>query len=494
MPAITGTIKDSSGSALSGRLTITLDGQIVDTTTTPDSILVPKSAIVTITNGVVNINLLESETKNLTYRFVFETSQTTLIYYLQNGVVYTGPKNYTSGQWWTGGTFVNGTSQLLTEEEDTKFTTHFDFRAIVPNQPSVEFGSLVPTGITTDILDTGLARLAEILTNNVDYIEALRGGPRWRGIYSPTVYYQRDDAVSYGGSTWIWIDSDPDAGVTPSISEPRWFLAAEKGTAGGTGGQDTPYNAVGWNGQTWAPSANAIRDVIETLATTASLSAYAPINAPTFTGAPSSPTPPSDDNSTRIATTAWTRSYAAPIDNPTFTGNPSCPTPSLASNSNRIATTSWINQFFTQNLGLLAVATHTSTSTSLTLNVFNTISWTATDLNIGGVWASNAFTAPASAWYRVTANLRVGFTGGSAQRIAIGLFDGSTQIAFLVSSQPVDSALFAHGIGEIVIFLSQGVAYNIRILPTVTSGSSAVLAAVSGVLTNRVSFERLTIS
>lgn len=493
MTAIIGRIKDSGGANLDGRLTVTLDGQIIDTTTIPDSLLTPKPAIYTITSGVVDINLLESETKRLTYRFVFETSETTLIYYLQNGVVYDGPKNYTAGQWWTGGTFVSGTSQLLTEEEDTKFTTHFDFRAIVPNQPSVEFGSLVPTGLTTDILDTGIARLAEVLTNDVDYIEALRGGPRWKGVYSSTTFYQQDDAVSYGGSTWVWIDPDPASGVTPALNEPRWFLAAQKGDAGGTGGQDTPYDANGWNGQTWAPSANAIRDKIETLASTSTLSTYAPLNSPVFTGQPSSPTPLAADNSTQISTTAWVRGYAAPIDSPTFTGNPACTTPPLNSNSGRLATTAWVVSYFNEQMGLLVAVSHTATSTALTLNTFNTIAWTSITRNIGTAWASNAFTAPATAWYRVTLSLRVSFVGGSAHRMAAGLFNGGTQVAVLISSQNADAGLISFGSISIILFLTQGISYDVRVNPIVTSGSSAALSAVSGQITNVVLFERLTI-
>lgn len=66
----------------------------------------------------------------------------------------------------------------------------------------------------------------------------------------------------------------------------------------------------------------------------------APLASPTFTGAPSAPTPTTEDDSTRIATTEFVNSVLnqlntvlqslidakAPLNSPTFTGNPTTPT------------------------------------------------------------------------------------------------------------------------------------------------------------------------
>lgn len=83
----------------------------------------------------------------------------------------------------------------------------------------------------------------------------------------------------------------------------------------------------------------------------------APINSPTFTGTPKAPTPAKNDNSTRIATTAWSRQWIdelkdaiddidlsgyAPLNSPDFTGTPTAPTPASTENSTQIATTAWV--------------------------------------------------------------------------------------------------------------------------------------------------------
>jgi hypothetical protein len=83
----------------------------------------------------------------------------------------------------------------------------------------------------------------------------------------------------------------------------------------------------------------------------------APVNSPTFTGTPSAPSPTLvDNNSTRLATTQFVNSYVtqqnatltalindkAPIASPTFTGTPSAPTPVTNDNSTRIATTAMV--------------------------------------------------------------------------------------------------------------------------------------------------------
>lgn len=97
----------------------------------------------------------------------------------------------------------------------------------------------------------------------------------------------------------------------------------------------------------------------------------AAIDSPTFIGTPTAPTPSSNDNSTRIATTEYVDSSAAaittyvnsqisatqsladtnlsnglaskaPVTNPTFTGTASAPTPSTSDNSTKIATTAFV--------------------------------------------------------------------------------------------------------------------------------------------------------
>jgi hypothetical protein len=75
--------------------------------------------------------------------------------------------------------------------------------------------------------------------------------------------------------------------------------------------------------------------------------AYAPLASPTFTGTPAAPTPTTGDNTTRIATTAFvqaqlTANAYATLASPTFTGTPVAPTPLTADNSTAIATTAFV--------------------------------------------------------------------------------------------------------------------------------------------------------
>lgn len=258
---IVGRILNSGGIPLTGELHISLDGQIVDETPVPDDIYTIKLHKFVITAGVVNITIAESETSQVTYHFRF---------------------------------FAANALNLETGLDDDPT---LDFHAFVPNQNSVELSEMVPTGVTKDTLDTAIARIARILSQTSIYREALRGGPNPKGLWNSAVFYRDGDFVGYGGSGWLYIHPDPAAGIAPSLGNPtRWMLASQKGDAGGTGGQDTAYNASGWDGAIWAPSANAIRDIIETLAPKAS---------PEFTGNPQCPTQLLTDEDFSIASTQY---------------------------------------------------------------------------------------------------------------------------------------------------------------------------------------------
>ena len=76
----------------------------------------------------------------------------------------------------------------------------------------------------------------------------------------------------------------------------------------------------------------------------AQINAKADKNSPALTGTPTAPTPADDDDSTRIATTAFVNKKA-PIDSPDFTGTPTAPTADNDTDSTQLATTE-----FCQNL------------------------------------------------------------------------------------------------------------------------------------------------
>ena len=84
-----------------------------------------------------------------------------------------------------------------------------------------------------------------------------------------------------------------------------------------------------------------------------SLSAYAKLASPTFTGTPKSVTPATGDNTTQIATTAFVKAQSylttgaatttyAPLVSPIFTGTPESVTPATDDNTTKIATTKFV--------------------------------------------------------------------------------------------------------------------------------------------------------
>jgi len=78
------------------------------------------------------------------------------------------------------------------------------------------------------------------------------------------------------------------------------------------------------------------------LATTSSLSIYAPINSPALTGTPTSTTPTAGDNSFKIATTEFVATSFAPLASPALTGIPSAPTATAGTNTTQLATTAFV--------------------------------------------------------------------------------------------------------------------------------------------------------
>lgn len=84
------------------------------------------------------------------------------------------------------------------------------------------------------------------------------------------------------------------------------------------------------------------------------ISGLAPINSPHFTGVPTAPTPALNDNSGKIATTAYVQGQAyAPLNSPAFTGVPTAPTAAVDTNTTQLATTAFV---------LAQISGHTTTT------------------------------------------------------------------------------------------------------------------------------------
>jgi hypothetical protein len=153
----------------------------------------------------------------------------------------------------------------------------------------------------------------------------------------------------------------------------------------GAGGGFTvrlPVNSVydsSWGFDTlFSPTRQAIYNKIEQLA---------PLNSPVFTGTPTSTTPLTSDNSTRIATTAYVKSNIgaqAPLASPAFTGVPTAPTPLTSDNSTTLATTAYVKSNIPSLTGyaLLASPTFTGTPTAPTASTADNTTTLATTAHV----------------------------------------------------------------------------------------------------------------
>ena len=120
--------------------------------------------------------------------------------------------------------------------------------------------------------------------------------------------------------------------------------------------QDTAY-PTGWFGDTtFSATRNALYNILSTLS---------PLASPTFTGNPVVPTQALNDNTTKIANTAFVINQLAgyaTLGSPSFTGNPTVLTQVTSDNSTKIANTAFVQN----NLALyapLASPTFTGTPT-----------------------------------------------------------------------------------------------------------------------------------
>ncbi|AFY49021.1 hypothetical protein Nos7524_3221 [Nostoc sp. PCC 7524] len=322
MTQILGTLLDSGGSPVTGKLRVTLTGNLIDIAANPDSIQLVEPSLFDITNGVLNITLNESETKKVTYRFEF---------------------------------FKTDAEGNLIEP------ALLDFYAIVPNLADVQFASLAPTGMVNDVLDTGALRVAQIIANNPNLAQSI-GGPFPQGNFNPASTYKYRDLVNYLNRTYISKSITPITGVLPTDTN-NWMLIPVEPDGNLILGDDTPYG-VAWDGSGLAASQDAIYDAIQTVNSNINLKAN--IDSPIFTGNVIVPNQTAGSNNNRAANTSYVDeglalkadttyvdaglNLKANLASPNLTGNPIAPTPSWGSSNTSIATTQYVTQAFTPKL------------------------------------------------------------------------------------------------------------------------------------------------
>jgi hypothetical protein len=500
MPLITGLIKDSGGTLIDGVLRVRLDAPMVDRSTTPDSLHTSDPREFEIVDGVLpTVNLPESQSQQITYEFTIFRVDTVIEFYFSDGTRYDGPTHqHTDSKWYTGYSH-RAESVELDRVVGASRSSISQFHAIVPNLLSVEFAALLPTRISTDTLPTSIRQIAEILTTTAAYREQLRGGPRPRGNYSSTTFYERDDQVIADGSSWIYINSLTTAGnpppVLPATSNSYWQLLAGRGASGaGTSGNDTPYDPIAWDGQTDAPSRNAMRDVIQTLARLSDIANLAPLLSPVFQGNPSRNTAPLlSDNSSQIPTTNWVRGYAAPIDSPAFINNPSAPTQALTDVSNKLSTTKFVDDYFrAKNFGVLVLAEVGGSNQPLTSGVAGAILFSNEISDSGGLFnaATGVFTPGVSGIVRFAVKLWLS-ASTALNNVDIGVYEmaGGTRIDSLFNTNNYPGTVGVFSVFADVSVLG-GVGYQIRVN---CGGTSPFAPAIAGTLRSRLTIQQLSL-
>lgn len=295
---IVGTIKDSIG-PINGTLSVRLAAPLVDETN--DAIHFPIENKVKVTAGKFSLELPSSSRADISYEFRISTSQIEVYYQTFDGVDFFGPVCQHENKWYTG-TFYNANQsiQVMRLERSLETRLH-SFHAEVPDVEEVSILELIPCGISTDRLPSGIRQLAKLMTTDSKYKEVLGDSLlKFLGDYSNLTYYSGRVAVTYAGATWLNIYPTLHIDNTPFKGSRYWQLLSDRGEPGGTGGDSTPYDPEGWKADTNAPSKAVMREVIEALATLEDLKGLAPILDAVLQGTPTCPTPVRQANSKQL--------------------------------------------------------------------------------------------------------------------------------------------------------------------------------------------------
>jgi hypothetical protein len=226
MTNIVGTIGDS----FTGKIGVWFHGNVENPLTTPKTVYLKGEILekfYTVTTGVININVPQTEVDNVSAHFS--------IYQL------------------------DGESEIIRPAVQ-------EFDAIVPNLSSVEFSSLIPTGVVNNQLDTAALRIARIIADNPDLAAKVVGAPYPKGIYSNSTSYKYGDLVSYFGKNYICKSSIPIVGVNPSDTA-RWYelvITLGEEVAVIATADNSPYSSS-WNSSLLAVSQNAAYDKIASI-------------------------------------------------------------------------------------------------------------------------------------------------------------------------------------------------------------------------------------
>lgn len=288
---IVGTIADTDGTGVTGKLYVKLNAPLIDTTTTPDTVRYSKPEVYTITSGNLNtaaINLLRSDETTYNFSFTYEVTET--VYYL-NGAVYTGDRHNDSGTWFTGAAHPTSGEQALTVQNrvtEVSLFDPFDAHILESSGATVEWASLQPSNVNFSNIDTSLYYIAQLITQTSALLQSLVTGIyNPRGNYSAGTSYNKGDVVYDPGTKGSYWYIFPTASTgTPLTDTAHWqiLITSTEVTGGSVDFSPVFMNdayGASWNGITnKAPNADVLYDKIQTLASLADAT-FTILKAPT---------------------------------------------------------------------------------------------------------------------------------------------------------------------------------------------------------------------
>ena len=300
---ITGIIKDSV-SPIDGILLVKLAAPLVDETS--NALHFPIEKRVEIKAGAFNLELPPTNRSDISYEFKILNIEVEYYYQTFIGVDFYGVVCQVGDKWYSGAFYDAAQSVQLVQLQRKNENLLYAFHASIPDVEKVSINDLIPCGITTDRLASGVRQLAKLITTDSAYLEALgRALLQFKGDFDAATYYSGRVAVQYGGASWINVWPTLHAGNVPFKGSSYWQLFADKGDAGGTGGDNTPYDPVGWKRDSNAPSKAVLTDVLETKASKADLALLAPLVDANLQGMPLCPTAPRGTKSKQAANTEF---------------------------------------------------------------------------------------------------------------------------------------------------------------------------------------------
>lgn len=209
----------------------------------------------------------------------------------------------------------------------------------------------------------------------------------------------------------------------------------------------------------------------------------APLASPAFTGTPTAPTQAANDNSTKLATTAYVDTgltLKANLASPTFTGTPAAPTAAQGTNTTQLATTAMVQSEVTL-LAPKASPTFTGTVNVAALTASGLITANA-GLTLANGQALTLGTSTitgtgAASFGAITGTSFTGtkFAADTSGRAALGIAIDATVLFYVNQTHPSNSAsLF--GIYSDVTFptTATGTVKGVHLKNRITAGSQTV--------------------